>query len=145
MPLIKPQIKARDVIAEARKDPYFKLYSVVSNYRMSLEDYIYKLKLRNRRRISKIMDDHYQEYEIPDDLLKQYVKIKSNPKTDLKRKISEILVKWNMPTKQVAIDEIIELIEEEMAATVEERYKKELAIADSRWRRAEIELSKYKD
>ena len=67
---IKPQIKARDVIAEARKDPYFELCSVVSNYRMSLEDYIYKLKLRDRRRISKIIDDHYQEYEIPNDLLK---------------------------------------------------------------------------
>ena len=67
---IKPQIKAKDVIAEARKDPYFQLCSVVSNYRMSLEDYIYKLKLRDRRRISKIIDDHYQEYEIPNDLLK---------------------------------------------------------------------------
>ena len=68
---IKPQIKAKDVIVEARKDPYFKLYSVVSNYRISLEDYIWnKLKLRDRRRISKIIDDHYQEYEIPNDLLK---------------------------------------------------------------------------
>jgi len=34
--------------------------------------------------------------------------IKPEPKPDLKRKISEILVKWGMPTRQAAIDEIIE-------------------------------------
>src|SRR3990167_10709093 len=32
--------------------------------------------------------------------------------TDLKRKISEILVRWNMSTRQVAINEIVALLKE---------------------------------
>ena len=38
----------------------------------------------------------------------------------LKQEISKILVKWDMPTRQVAIDEIVELFESELSQQKEE-------------------------
>lgn len=37
-------------------------------------------------------------------------------KKELKQKISEILVKWSMPTRQAAINEIVKLIQQERRA-----------------------------
>ena len=36
-----------------------------------------------------------------------------NNKNELRNKISEIFIRWNMPTRQVAITEILSLFEEE--------------------------------
>lgn len=49
------------------------------------------------------------------------VEKKAVRRNDLRTKISKILIKWSMPTRQAAISEIIQLIEDETDNTNESK------------------------
>lgn len=61
-----------------------------------------------------------------------------NEEGSLKKKISQILVKWEMPTRQVAINEILELISSAYTRGKKEGRKDVLITMLNQWKKQPI-------